>query len=159
MWAGDWNLVLDQKKDTKNYKGEYNKKARSKVIENIVANNLVDTWRAKYPHKKEFTWHKAVRKINPIAQRARLDFILADEDLASHVKDCGIEQPDKISDHSGTWIEFDTANFSRGPGLWRFNNSYLDDPEFRDIVLNIIKMQTQIHAKKTCQMSNGTSLP
>ena len=159
MWAGDWNLVLDQKKDTKNYKGEYNKKARSKVIENIVANNLVDTWRAKYPHKKEFTWHKAVRKINPIAQRARLDFILADEDLASHVKDCGIEQPDKISDHSGTWIEFDTVNFSRGPGLWRFNNSYLDDPEFRDIVHNIIKMQTQIHAKKTCQMSNGTSLP
>ena len=43
MWAGDWNLVLDQKKDTKNYKGEYNKKARSKVVENIVANNLVDT--------------------------------------------------------------------------------------------------------------------
>ena len=76
MWAGDWKLVLDQKKDTKNYKGEYNKKARSKVIENIVANNLVDTWRAKYPHKKEFTWHKAVRKINPIAQRARQYFIL-----------------------------------------------------------------------------------
>ena len=26
MWAGYWNLVLDQKKDTKNYKGEHNKK-------------------------------------------------------------------------------------------------------------------------------------
>ena len=52
IWSGDWNLVLDQKIDTKNYKGENNKKAKSKIIENIVANNLVDSWRAKYPHKK-----------------------------------------------------------------------------------------------------------
>ena len=28
LWAGDWNLVLDQTKDTKNYKGEHNKKAK-----------------------------------------------------------------------------------------------------------------------------------
>ena len=147
LWAGDWNLVLDQKKDTKKYKGEYNKKVRRKVIENIVANNLVDVWRAKYPNKKEFTWHKAVKNNNPIAQRAGLDFILTDDDLASHIKDCGIELPDKISDHSGTWIEFDTENFCRGPGLWRFNNSFLDEPEFKDIVSNTIKTQTKIHAK------------
>ena len=124
-----------------------------------MENNLVDTWRDKYSHKKEFTWHKAVRKNNPMAQRERLDFILADEDLSSHVKDCGIEQPDKISDHSGTWIEFDTVIFSRGPGLWRFNNSYLDDPEFKVIVQNIIKMQTQIHAKNNMSNENGTNIP
>ena len=28
IWAGDWNLVLNQKKDIKNYKGEYNKSNR-----------------------------------------------------------------------------------------------------------------------------------
>ncbi len=78
---------------------------------------MVDIWRAKHPHKHEFTWHKAVRKIDPIAQRARLDFILSCEDLVSHVKDCGIESPDKISDYSGTWVEFDTANLRRGSGL------------------------------------------
>ncbi len=49
-------------------------------------------------------------------------------------------------DHSGTWVEFDTANFSRGPGLWRINNSYLDEPEFKEIVNNAIKVQTRIHA-------------
>ena len=117
IWAGDWNLVLDQQKDTKNYKGEHNKKARSCVIANIASNNLVDAWRASHPHKREYTWHKAVWKINPIAQRARLDFILTCEELASHIKGTGIEIPDKISDHSGTWIEFDTAGIKRGPGL------------------------------------------
>ena len=85
MWAGDWNLVLDKKKDTKNYKGEYNKKAKSNVVANIASNNLVDAWRAKYTHKREYTWHKAVRKINQIAQKARLDFILTCEELASHI--------------------------------------------------------------------------
>merc|ERR1712082_71007 len=109
MWAGDWNLVLDQKKDTKNYKGEHNKKARSCVITNIATNNLVDAWRASHPHKREYTWHKAVRKINLTAQRASLDFILTCEELAFHIKDTGIEIPDKINDHSDTWIEFDTV--------------------------------------------------
>merc|ERR1712082_560366 len=85
--------------------------------------------------------------MNPVAQRARLDFILTCEELASHVKDAGIEPPDKISDHSGTWVEFDTLGISRGPGLWRFNNSYLDEPEFKEIVNNAIKMQTRIHAE------------
>ena len=37
----------------KEYKVEYNKKARGKVIENIAANNLVNIWRAKHPHKRE----------------------------------------------------------------------------------------------------------
>ena len=36
LWTGDWNLVLNQKLDTKNYKGEHNKKARAPVIENIL---------------------------------------------------------------------------------------------------------------------------
>ncbi len=46
LWAGDRNLVLDQKIDTKNYKGEYNKKSHSTIIANIAANHLVDIWRA-----------------------------------------------------------------------------------------------------------------
>ncbi len=146
------------KKDTKNYKGEHNKKARSCVIANIASNNLVDAWRASHPHKREYTWHKAVRKINPTAQRARLDFILTCEELAAHVKDTGIELPDKISDHSGTWIEFDTAGIKRGPGLWRFNNSFLDDPEYIKIANEVIKQQTRIHAKSEMSDSQWEEL-
>ena len=58
------------------------------------------------------------------------------------------------ADTNGSPTPFITSkdNTRRGPGLWRFNNSYLDDPEFKEIVLNIIKMQTQIHAKNS--MSN-----
>ena len=84
---------------------------------------------------------------NPTAQRARLDFILTCEELASHIKGTGIEIPDKISDHSGTWIEFDTAGIKRGPGLWRFNNSFLQETEFIKIANEVIKLQTRIHAK------------
>ena len=145
--------MLDQQKDTENYKGEYDKKTRSCVIANIASNNLVDAWRASHPHKREYTWHKAVCKINPIAQRARLDFILTCEELASHIKGTGIEILDKISDHSGTWIEFDTAGIKRGPGLWRFNNSFLNKPEFIKITNEVIKLQTRIHAK--CEMPDS----
>ena len=67
LWTGDWNLVLNPKLDTKNYKGKHNKNACARVIENITGNNLVDVWRAKYPHKREFSWHKVFRKINPQA--------------------------------------------------------------------------------------------
>ena len=113
IWAGDWNLVLDQQKDTKNYEGEHNKKARSCVIANIASNNLVYAWRASHPNMSEYTWLKAVRKINPFAQPARLDTILMCEELASHIKGTSIEIPDKISDHSGTCIEFDSQDKMR----------------------------------------------
>ena len=43
-------------------------------------------------------------------------------------------------------LGLNTANFSRGPGLWRFNNSYLEEPEFKEIVNNAIKVQTRINA-------------
>ena len=87
--------MLDQKKDTKKYKGEQNKKSRSKVVANIASNNHVDVWRAKFPHKCEYTWQRTVQKLNPVAQRARLDFILTCEELASYIKGSGIEIPDK----------------------------------------------------------------
>ncbi|MCP3681025.1 MAG: hypothetical protein GY782_12690, partial [Gammaproteobacteria bacterium] len=31
--------------------------------------------------------------------------------------------------------------------MWRFNNSFLDEPEFKEIVNKAIKLQTRIHAK------------
>ena len=83
------------------------------MFANITSNNLVDILRAKFPHKREYTWHRTVRKINPVAQRARLDFILTCEELDTHIKDSGIEIPDKISDHTGTWIKFDTVEIKR----------------------------------------------
>ena len=54
------------------------------------------------------------------------------------IKSYSIEIPDKISDHSGVWVNFDTVNFSRGPGLWRFNISYFNDPDFQDIVYDVV---------------------
>ena len=35
----------------------------------------------------------------------------------------------------------------RGPGLWRINNSFLNEPEFIKIVNDVMKLQTRIHAK------------
>ena len=46
-----------------------------------------------------------------------------------------------------TWIEFDTVGIKRGPGLWRFNNSFLQEPDFIKIANDVMKLQTRIHAK------------
>ena len=74
------------------------------------------------------------------------------------MKSTGIEILDKISDHSGTWIVFDTARIKRGPGLWKFNNSFLNKPEFIKIANDVIKIQTRIHAKSEMKDSQWDEL-
>ena len=70
MICGDWNLVLDQNKDTRGYKRENNVKSRQTVLGIMESLELVDIWRSLNPNKLGFTWQSS--KI--ASQRARLDF-------------------------------------------------------------------------------------
>ena len=48
IFVGDWNLVLDQDKDTKFYCNVGNPRARKVVLNAIEDENLVDVWRAQH---------------------------------------------------------------------------------------------------------------
>ena len=54
--CGDWNLVLDQKKDTRGYKRENNVKSRQTVLDMMECLELVDVWRSLNPKNLGFTW-------------------------------------------------------------------------------------------------------
>ena len=70
IYGGDWNLVLDQGKDTHNYIHENNVNARNAVIQKMQENNLVDPWRTLHPDEKRYTWTSGSRP----TKFARLDF-------------------------------------------------------------------------------------
>lgn len=92
--CGDWNMVLNQEMDTKNYVRENNMKAKGVVIEMCETLELSDPWRILYENRKRYTW----RQYNPV-KMARLDFFLVTSDILNSVLACDI-LPSYKSDHS-----------------------------------------------------------
>ena len=54
--CGDWNLVLEFKKDTYAYIRENNINAKSEVMKMVQSLDLIDIWRARNPDIKKYTW-------------------------------------------------------------------------------------------------------
>ena len=50
-----------------------------------------------------------------------------------NIKECEYH-PSFFSDHSYLLVKFELEQDFRGPGVWKFNNSLLDDPEYCDLV-------------------------
>ena len=129
--CGDFNTVVDPNIDrvgcNPNSAWAYN---WSPTLQNIMSTfNLCDIWREKYPQKKEFSWH---RKNG--TQASRLDMIWLPKNQLDRVKTIDIF-PFFRSDHSYVYLEFEPPKgIERGKGLWKFNNSHLKNPEFRNIV-------------------------
>lgn len=71
--CGDWNLVLDQKLDTKFYLRDNNVRARTEVQRMCSVLELTDPWRILHQENRRYTWkqHKPVKM-------ARLDFFSFD---------------------------------------------------------------------------------
>ena len=67
--AGDFNLVLNPDMDAFDYVNLNNPKAREVLLELIMENNLVDSWREFNLEKKEFTWFKKNSQ-----KKSRLDY-------------------------------------------------------------------------------------
>ena len=125
---GDFNLTLDQNKDTYNYRHINNPQARKIVVDIMKNINLSDPFRELNPDIKRYTW----RKKNPIKQ-ARLDFFLISDTLISNVRSCKILSSYR-SDHSMITIKIELNEFKRGKGLWKLNNSLLHDQNYIELV-------------------------
>lgn len=130
--CGDFNLVLNPEIDCFNYVNINNPKARKTVLQLIENKNMVDCFREHNPDIKRFTW----RKKKPLKQ-ARLDFFLISDNLLPSLNKSNIESSYR-SDHSITTLQLTFNDFQRGRGLWKFNNSLLNDIEFLDTIKNKI---------------------
>ncbi len=123
IMAGDYNVVQDYTMDTLNINQRNNPKAHVKVNELKETLDLYDPWRQQHPITKMFTWHNSQNK------HSRLDYFLLSSDLANSI-DAAIIKPGYKSDHSIVEINLTLSNHQRGPGIWKFNNSLLQDNTF-----------------------------
>ena len=138
--CGDFNIALDQHKDTNNYKHLNNPKA-TQMVNNLMTNHdIIDIYRKLHPDKKRYTW----RRKNPVKQ-ARLDYYLASAAILDIIKSCLIKASYR-SDHSIIEIEIQTNNFTKGKGLWKFNNSLLESQEYLNLVNKIIQEEKTRYA-------------
>ena len=123
--CGDWNLVLEFKKDTYAYIRENNINAKNEVMKMIQSLDLIDIWRARNPDVKKYTWVSGKRPL----KMARLDFFLATPDIYAKITGCNISHGYR-SNHSQIGIELDVHEIARGRGFWKFNHSLLHDNEY-----------------------------
>ena len=123
MICGDFNLVLNPELDYHNYKHINNKNARNHIREIIEERQLIDPFRKLNPETRLYTW----RKVNPI-QQARLDFFLVSTELSSNIVKSSIEHS-YLSDHSIISTTYIFNEFKYISGLWKHNNSLLQDIE------------------------------
>ena len=130
--CGDFNLVLNPDLDLYNYKHLNNPKARQTVLNMMAEYDLCDVYRQFNPNRRRFTW----RRKNPVKQ-ARLDFFLASSNMLDIIKNCDITLSYR-SDHSIQHLDIMLDSFNRGKGLWKFNNSLLENKDYLTLINSVI---------------------
>jgi len=94
---------------------------------------LLDVWRKLHPNSREFSWFNADMSIG-----SRLDKFLISKDLFQPSFKCDIT-PCPLSDHDFVSFVFDVPESIRyGPGVWKLNNSLLDDEKYCNLIRKTI---------------------
>ena len=134
--GGDFNFVPDQTRDS-NYSRQNNPGARNSFENVIQEHNLVDTWRELNPDDGGFTWMRN----NPL-KYGRLDRFYVSEHLTSHITAIKVNSGYR-SDHSIVALEIREPQKKRGSGIWKFNESLIDDAKYdkriKEVVIETIK--------------------
>ena len=133
IFSGDFNVVLNPQKDTKNYQHVNNPHAMQALQNQIQQYNLIDIWRELHPDERKYTWQKYNEN-----KQSRLDYFLISASLLPFVQNASII-PGFCSDHSGIELEIDFSKFVRGRGFWKFNTSLLSDPNYLTLIKKTIK--------------------
>ena len=130
--CGDFNTVLNNDLDI--ITGESHAASDISLFSSLKNDHeLHDIWRNFNPNIKDYTWSKH----NPFIAR-RLDYILCNNFVISkilkveHLLMSG-------SDHKAVTVTIQTSNFTRGPGIWRFNDSLLKDLNYVDTINALIE--------------------
>ena len=94
---------------------------------------LRDAWRLKHPRERHFTWFNHNRTI-----ASRLDSFLISRSLCGQISACKI-WPCLRSDHDFVILDIELSGLLKhGPGVWKINNSLLEDEHFRSSIEDLI---------------------
>jgi len=102
-------------------------------------NNMVDIWRHKNPNKRTFSRRQ---KVNGILKQSRIDAFLISRNCIPHTIN-SFYRLSSFSDHSYVCIKLDFNEIERGPGMWIFNNTLLNDDLFCSRIHDVINKELQ----------------
>ena len=134
IYCGDSNVTINPDIDNLNYNTLCNLTARDAVKSRMDSHGLVDVWRKNNPLTKGNTWYQVGSE-----RRARLDYFLTSTNLWELIIEVGMELADNLSDHGSTWLELGKTSKKRGKWFWRFNKSFLSNPEFLETTNSLIR--------------------
>lgn len=104
--------------------------AAKRMISLLDEFDLVDIWRYKNPLLRRYTW----RRLAPL-QQSRIDYMIISRTIVENQVVNNIDlKPGVLSDHSLVNLEVRLFACKGGPGLWRFNNSLIEDRVFVETV-------------------------
>ena len=126
--SGDWNTTLNpiDKRGGQPWKATNYRNSLMNLMEEL---NLTDIYRQINPTKKYFTYES-----KPLNLKSRIDFFLISRPLSCCVKNTEI-RTSIAPDHKSVFLNIEIKNeFARGPGLWKFNNTLLEDENYKELV-------------------------
>ena len=141
--VGDWNVTLEavDKKGGIQWKPSVYRDLLAQFMDEL---NLVDVLRIKNPSKRCFTYKSSALKM-----KSRIDFFLIPKSLIASTKTADIKTaiaPDQKAIR--LFLQFESKK--KGPGLWKFNNSLLNDDTF----VNLITTNYPIICRKYAYLTN-----
>ena len=116
-----------------------------KICDNF---NIYDIWRARNPTSRIFSWRRIVQNV---LVQSRIDYIFIPRSFSQFVKNVYYKH-NTFSDHSFVNLNIDFSGIERGPGMWVFNNTLLDDDDF------VNKISKLIEDEKKCRLYNDEPL-
>ena len=128
-------MFFDSKLETKGGKPSLKQKSVAKLLELKEEYDLCDIWRIRNPTKKLYTFRQ--NHSSGIINR-RLDYIFISNKLQEFSNDTKIIPAFKSIILVSVTI-FNYNFFKAGPGLWKFNNSLINDETFTNTLKNFIQ--------------------
>ncbi|KAJ8017477.1 hypothetical protein HOLleu_45089 [Holothuria leucospilota] len=138
--GGDFNFVFNLALDKKGGQQRTNFNARNECLSFMTGLSLIDIWRERNPRSISFTWSSNILS----GLHCRLDFFLISRHMLHSVNDVS-HSPGIQSDHSFVNLSLSLFTEKRVPGYWKFNNSLLQDPDYLDIITNVINSFEENH--------------
>ena len=141
--VGDWNVTLEavDEKGGIQWKPSVYRDLLAEFMDEL---SLVDILRIKNPSKRCFTYESSALKM-----KSRIDFFLISRSLISSTKTADIKTA-IAPDHKDIRLFLQFENKKKGPGLWKFNNSLLNDDTF----VNLITTNYPIICRKYAYLTN-----
>ena len=140
---GDFNCTLNSDLDI--ISGHPHDKSESDAFMHLIEQlGLIDMWRLYHPCEKDATW----MRFNPYTAR-RLDYCFVSENALQFCSSCNHLNIHN-TDHKAVILELIDSDFIRGPGYWRFNNSYLKNDKFvksmNDMLHNFVQLNGDLNS-------------